>query len=230
MNELELISAPLCPYVQRVAIVLDEKGLPHTRRSIDLADKPGWFIALSPQGKVPLLRSAEGTLFESAAIIEYLDETFEPRLHPRSPWLRAQHRAWMTYGSALLDEVGRFYGAVDLVAFQRQRHVLRERFERLEAQLGTGPYFAGAAFSLMDAVFAPLFRYWELFDGLTEFDFFAGLPRLRTWRQALSERPSVMTAAPRDYPQRLRRFIAGRDSYLGRHLNANTERPAWPVR
>ncbi|MES2819441.1 MAG: glutathione S-transferase family protein [Pseudomonadota bacterium] len=220
MNALELISFPLCPYVQRVAIVLDEKGVPYTRRSIDLADKPDWFIALSPQGKVPLLRSAEGTLFESAAIVEYLDETFEPRLHPQSPWLRAQHRAWMTYGSSLLDEVGRFYSAVDLVTFQRQRQVLRERFERLEAQLDTGPYFAGTAFTLVDAVFAPLFRYWELFDSLTELDLFAGLPSLSAWRQALSERPSVRAAAPGDYLQRLRRFIAGRDSYLGRHLNA----------
>ena len=45
---LTLASHLLCPYVQRVAIVLHEKGLPFERRWVDLADKPAWFRAISP--------------------------------------------------------------------------------------------------------------------------------------------------------------------------------------
>ena len=47
---LTLVSHALCPYVQRVAIVLHEKGLAFERRTIDLARKPDWFLAISPLG------------------------------------------------------------------------------------------------------------------------------------------------------------------------------------
>jgi len=52
---LVLISHPLCPYVQRAAIVLAEKGVPFERRDVDLADKPEWFLRISPLGKTPVL-------------------------------------------------------------------------------------------------------------------------------------------------------------------------------
>ena len=50
-----LVSHALCPYVQRAQIVLSEKRVPHQRIDIDLADKPGWFRALSPLGQTPML-------------------------------------------------------------------------------------------------------------------------------------------------------------------------------
>lgn len=45
----------LCPYVQRAAIALTEKGVSFARRYVDLSAKPDWFLAISPLGKVPLL-------------------------------------------------------------------------------------------------------------------------------------------------------------------------------
>ena len=53
---LTLVSHLLCPYVQRAAIALREKDVPFERVVIDLANKPDWFVAISPLGKVPLLR------------------------------------------------------------------------------------------------------------------------------------------------------------------------------
>ncbi len=53
---LTLVSPPLCPFVERVAIVLHEKGIAFERIHIDLRDKPEWFLAMSPLGKVPLLQ------------------------------------------------------------------------------------------------------------------------------------------------------------------------------
>ena len=69
---LTLVSHHLCPYVQRAVIVAAEKGIALERILIDLAAKPAWFLALSPTGKVPLLRMTdergeEHVLFESAA-------------------------------------------------------------------------------------------------------------------------------------------------------------------
>lgn len=70
-----LVSHVLCPYLQRAAIVLAEKGVPFERRDVDLANKPDWFLRLSPTGKTPMLLVDGHALFESAAICEYLDET-----------------------------------------------------------------------------------------------------------------------------------------------------------
>ena len=49
------ISHKLCPYVQRAVIALNEKGVPFERIDIDLANKPDWFLKISPLGKVPVL-------------------------------------------------------------------------------------------------------------------------------------------------------------------------------
>jgi glutathione S-transferase len=77
-TRLELVSHKLCPYVQRVAIALAEKGASYERIHIDLADKPDWFIAISPLARVPLLKVDGAVLFESAAICDYLDDTARP--------------------------------------------------------------------------------------------------------------------------------------------------------
>jgi glutathione S-transferase len=89
---------------------------------------------------------------------------------------------------------------------------IRGRLEQLEAVLGDGPYFAGADFSIVDAVFGPVFRYFDLFDQLGDFGFGLGLPRVQRWRAALAARPSVAGAVRRDYPQLLRAFVQRRGS------------------
>jgi len=82
MPHLVLVSHLLCPYVQRAAIALAEKGVAFERRVIDLANKPDWFLALSPTGKVPVLIADGRPIFESAVILEYLEDTLAPALHP----------------------------------------------------------------------------------------------------------------------------------------------------
>ncbi|MCV2359693.1 glutathione S-transferase family protein [Paucibacter sp. TC2R-5] len=216
---LLLVSHLLCPYVQRVAIVLAEKGLAFERRDIDLAHKPDWFLKLSPLGKTPLLLDGDAAIFESAVICEYLEETALPRLHPSNALLRAQHRAWMEFGSALLNTIAGFYNAADEAALAARGAEIKRRFEQLEAQLGEGPYFAGASFSLVDAVFGPVFRYFDVFEDSADFGFWTGLPKLQRWRRQLAARPSVIAAVRPDYPQRLQEFLLARQSALaGRML------------
>ncbi|MBL1241713.1 MAG: glutathione S-transferase family protein, partial [OCS116 cluster bacterium] len=59
MSKLTLISHTLCPFVQRAAISLAEKGIEYERKDIDLGNKPDWFLKISPLGKVPLLIVSE---------------------------------------------------------------------------------------------------------------------------------------------------------------------------
>ena len=221
MTTLELVSHHLCPYVQRAAIALAEKQVPFKRTVVDLADRPDWFRAISPLGKVPLLRvdgNPDGVIFESAVILEYLEDTQSPPLHPADPLRRARHRAWIEFGSAVLNDIWGFYTAGNAAALEAKRLALRDKFERIEAVLGAGPWFDGAAFSLVDAVFGPVFRYWEVFDTIADFGIFTDLPKVQAWRAALSRRPSVRDAVTSDYAPRLADFVRRQDGELAHRM------------
>jgi glutathione S-transferase len=159
--ELTLISHHLCPYVQRAVIALREKEVAFERIDVDLANKPAWFTALSPLGKTPVLKAGEVAIFESAVILEYLEETQPSPLHPPDPLRRAEHRSWIEFGSAVLNDIAGLYSAADAAAFGAKADRLSEKFGWLERRLGAGPYFDGESFSLVDAVFGPVFRYFK---------------------------------------------------------------------
>lgn len=214
MSKLTLVSHTLCPYVQRAAIALHEKGVAFERIDVDLENKPDWFLAISPLGKVPLLKVGDAVIFESAVIIEYLEETQPHPLHPADPLLRAQHRGWIEFGSALLADIWGFYTAPDAAAFAAKRQAIADKLARLEQALGDGPFFAGAGFTLVDAAFAPVFRYFDAFERIEDFGWLQGRPRLAAWRRALAARPSVVKAVAPDFQERLWAFLARRGSHL----------------
>jgi glutathione S-transferase len=211
---LKLISHKLCPYVQRAVIALTEKGVPFERVDIDLSNKPDWFLAVSPLGKTPVLLVGDVPIFESAVILEYLEETQPKPLHPADPLRRAEHRGWIEFGSAVLSDIAGFYAAPDQVTFNAKTSQLEQRFARLEARVAAAPWFDGEDFSLADAVFGPVFRYFDVFDEIADFGILADKPKLIRWRQALAARPSVRAAVSADYPALLRAFIERRNSWL----------------
>ncbi|CAN5240517.1 glutathione S-transferase family protein [soil metagenome] len=225
---LTLVSHALCPYVQRAAIVLMEKGIAFERLEVDLKNKPRWFVELSPLGKTPVLKVGHDVIFESAVICEFLDETHAPRLHPAQALERARHRSWMEFGSALLNTIGAFYNAGDAAALAVRSSEIRARLVQLESVLGSGPYFGGDDFSIVDAVFGPIFRYFDVFDTIEDFGFFDGLIKLAAWREALSQRDSVRQAVRPDYPELLRQFLLERRSELSNRI-ATMECGAWPA-
>ncbi len=104
-TKLTLVSHKLCPYVQRAVISLTEKSVPFERIDVDLSNKPEWFKAASPLGKTPVLLVGDTAIFESAVILEYLEDTQSPALHPADPVIRAEHRAWIEFGSAILNDI-----------------------------------------------------------------------------------------------------------------------------
>jgi len=211
---LKLVSHNLCPYVQRAVIALTEKGVAFERVDIDLAAKPDWFLKLSPLGKTPVLLVGEVPIFESAVILEYLEETQAAPLHPADPLQRAEHRGWIEYGSAVLNDIAGLYSAPDEAAFTGKVSQLEARFARLEARVVAAPWFDGEQFAVVDAVFAPVFRYFDVFDAIGDFAILSGKPKLARWRDSLAARPSVRSAVGADYPALLRDFIERRNSWL----------------
>ena len=203
MSKLTLISFPTCPYVQRAIIALKEKNVDFDVIYIDLANKPDWFLAISPLGKVPVLKverdgQPDAVVFESSVILEYLEETAPgTKLHPADALERAQHRAWMEFGSATLGDLWRVTSAKDAAALAGGIEAVRGKFQRLEG-IVAGPFFAGEKFSAVDAVFAPLFRQIGVINAVAPTGLLEGFPKLTAWADALAKRPSVAVAVPGD--------------------------------
>lgn len=219
--KFQLISHSLCPYVQRAAIVLAEKQCPYERIDIDLAHKPDWFMAISPLGKTPVLLVDGQPIFESAVICEYLEDTLLPALHPQDALARAQHRGWMEFGSSVLNAIAGFYNAASDDALAAKAIDIRHKFAQLELVLNTKrqePYFAGVSFSMVDAVFGPVFRYFDVFDTIGEFGFFEATPRVSAWRAAVADRASVKAASRADYHKLLITFLLARRSAISARI------------
>lgn len=220
MAKLTLISLPTCPYVQRAVIALAEKDVPFDIVYVDLLNKPDWFLALSPLGKVPVLKverpgQEDAVVFESAVILEYIEETAGGTpLHPADPLERAQHRSWMEFGSAVLGDMFGFGSAPDEEAYLKARDVLAAKLKRLEAVVSDGPFFAGERFSYVDAVFGPVFRQLDVMDGAHRHGLFDDLPKLSRWREALAKRPSVNGAVPDDFNERYLDRLKARNSWM----------------
>jgi glutathione S-transferase len=214
--DFELVSNHLCPYTQRAAILLAEKGVACERRYIDLANKPDWFLAISPLGKVPLLRVQDAVIFETSVICEYIEEVTPLPLLPAQPLERARHRGWAEFASATIGDIHALYTAANEDAFVRKRDDLKSKFGWLERHLDAAPYFTGARLSLVDAAFAPIYRLFDTFDRIADFEVFEGLPRVRAHRAALAAHDKVREVVVADYGEIFHRYLLARDSHLSR--------------
>jgi glutathione S-transferase len=93
-NRLKIVGHKLCPYVQRVVILAEEKNILYERIDIELHDKPKWLLEKSPTGKVPMLLIGEkDILFESSVICDYLDEASKGSLQPDDLFQKARLRS-----------------------------------------------------------------------------------------------------------------------------------------
>ncbi len=217
-----LVSHNLCPYAQRVSISLDEKGVDFKRMIIDLSNKPDWFKRISPLGKVPLLivenEDKKTVIFESVVILEYLEETQPSPLYSANPLLRAMERSWIEFGSSLLSDIAGLYSAPTDEAFQGKAQQISNKSATLDAAIGKGPWFSGDKFTLVDAVFGPVFRYFDTLEREFDIHVLEEYSNLQKWRHRLSNRSSVKKAVPSEYPQLLTEFLLNKQSALSRRM------------
>jgi len=219
-----LVSFKTCPWVQRAAIVLREKGVAFEFRHIDPDDRPDWFLAISPHKKVPVLRIDDRvSLFESNAIAEYLDETLAPRLHPADPVARAANRAWTDYLPSFAAAITACAYAEGEAQFRKAAAELAQPFERLERALekqGSGPYFNGTAYSLVDAGYAPFLQRYRFIDRIERLGQIEEFPRLRAWSEALLARPSTHSFPPEEFEAIYRANLRRRRKWLAQLIAA----------
>jgi glutathione S-transferase len=209
----ELVSFKLCPFVQRSVIVMKEKGVDYDITYINLKEPPVWFKEISPLGKVPLLKVGNTVLFESAVIMEYLDEVNPPSLHPADPLQKAQNRAWNEFASTLLE--GQFkmvIGAKDEEACNGAEQDLKNRLALLEPMV-QGSYFNGEIFAITDAAYAPFFMRLQLLEQWYPMGLLDGLPKVKAWSDNLLQRATVQDSVVEGFADLYRGFIGSNDGF-----------------
>ena len=195
-SKFMLCSFKTCPWVQRAAIMLRAKEVPYDITYIDRDNRPGWFLAISPHAKVPVLQiDGKDALFESNAIAEYLEETVAPRLHPEDPIARARNRAWTDFVPTFASAISTTMYSDSDTEFAAHAAKIAGPFGRLEDALSkrgnAGPYFNGPRLSLVDAAYAPFLQRYTFMDRLRPLGIIEKFPHLRAWRDALLLAPAV---------------------------------------
>ena len=222
MAKYLLVSFKTCPWVQRAAIVLREKRVDFEFRHIEPDNRPEWFLAISPHKKVPVLRvDDQVSLFESNAIAEYLDETVSPRLHPDDPVTRAVNRAWTDYLPTFAAAVTATAYADTEADYSAAAARIPDPFERLERALekqGSGPFFNGAEYSLVDAAYAPFLQRYVFLDRVKTLGHIEKFPRLRAWTEALLARPSTHSFPPDEFEAMYRANVKRRNKWVSQFV------------
>ena len=219
-DNLKLISFTICPYVQRAMIVLNEKNISFDIEYIDLSAPPPWFYDVSPLEKVPVLLVDGNPLFESMVICEYLDEITPGSLYPADAFEKAQSRSWIEFGNHILGSTFDFLRTDDSKKFNHLKSSLTDHFDVLEDEISDADYFNGSDFSMIDAIYAPIFRYHKRISDYEDYGLFEDAPRVKAWGERLLERPSVINSVPESYDEGVTKFLKKQNSILGNAMTA----------
>ncbi len=197
MPEIEFFTASGCAFAQRVHIALMEKGLAFRHTEIDLAQKPEWFLVVSPRGEVPVIRHEDRFIADSTVILDYLEDVYPaPALRPQDPARRAVARYWIEFADeALAPALARLPAPVGDAACVADLSALLGTIDREGlGRFGQGPYWFGQEASLVDIVYYPLLRQVILDQDEQS----AALPlfplRLRRWYGAMRQREAVIAS------------------------------------
>lgn len=156
---ITLCGFSLSNYYNKVKIVLLEKQLPFEEEVVPFTAKPASVYAASPLGKVPFVRTPQGTLCESQVICEWLEATHpETPLLPKDPFEAAKVRELTIFIELHLELVVRelyaeafFGGQVSDGTKARVRKQLDKNIPAFKQLARFAPFVAGAQFTLADA-------------------------------------------------------------------------------
>ncbi|KAJ5823345.1 Glutathione S-transferase/chloride channel C-terminal [Penicillium robsamsonii] len=155
---LKLYGSCFCPFVQRVWIALELKGIPYQYIEVDPYEKPQSLLEVNPRGLVPALRHDDWGCYESNVLLEYLEDLgVGAAMLPADPRLRAHCRLWADHVNRHI--VPSFYRVLQEQDQQKQiekTQELRDAMEKLlEVAHPKGPFFMGPQMSLVDVQAAP---------------------------------------------------------------------------
>jgi len=181
-----------------------EKEIPFELTEVDLRNKPDWFLAVSPYGKVPVIVDDGQTIYESAIINEYLDEKYKSiPMMPEEPVERAKARIWMDYCTNKYLTLSRKllvdHGNEELQTENKKKmkesliYIEKECFEKN----ANGPFWLGNNISLVDLHYAPFFERFGAFKELFGVEWPEECIKISDWWSTIQKRDSYkMTVLP----------------------------------
>ncbi len=195
MSGIKLYGHPFSNNAMRAQLSLDEKQIDYEYVTVDLFQgehKRPEFLAVNPRGQVPTLVDGDARVWESTAIVLYLEHRFpEPSLIPRDAVAMANCYRLVGEFNQKLDPTN-IFGSVK---FRRMRRPeLGDRVDKLlaecriwEGYAAQSPFLAGESFSIADIVALPFLGMIIDGLGLPQHDF----PELHAWYERCKARPSV---------------------------------------
>jgi glutathione S-transferase len=184
--------------VQKAVLALEELGLPYERTDAGLQfgiNRSPEYLAMNPNGLVPLLDDDGFVLWESNAIVRYLCAKYAAgTLWPEDLKIRADADRWMDWQTATLSSAmgPGFMGLVRIAPEKRDADAIAASLAKtttlvamLDAHLAGRDYIAGAAYSMGDIVLAPIMHRW--FNMPCER---AAAPHAERWYATLMQRPA----------------------------------------
>ncbi len=212
---LKIVSYTICPFVQRVTGLLEAKGIEYQVDYISLSDKPQWFLDISPNGQVPLLITDNGTaLFESEAIIEYIDETSAPLESNLTPEQRALDRAYSYMGAKQYLPQCSTMRSSNREQYEEKVANLRKALAKAEAAIN-GPFFKGEQLSNVDIAWLPLLHRAAIIEKHSGTDMLEGFTKVKVWQQAILNTGICERSVSSDFEKRFTTFYLSDKTYLG---------------
>ena len=155
---ITLCGLPLSNYYNKVKMALLEKGVPFTEQPVSTGSKDEAVLSASPLGKIPFIRTDEGSLCESQVILEWLEARHpQPPLLPADAFAAAKVRELITFIELHLELVARelyaqafFGGKVDEAVQARVRKQLSRSIPAFKRLARFAPYVAGDTFTMAD--------------------------------------------------------------------------------
>lgn len=209
MTGITVHGIPGSPFLRTVEIVLKEKDAPYHLRAMSPADmRTPEHIALHPFGRIPIFEHDAFRLYETQAIIRYLDDIFpHPPLTPHDPKERARMNQvigiieWYFFPKAAAPiAFNRIIGprllglTADEAAIADAMPMARTAFTELDRLLGDKPYFAGSTLSLADIMLA---AQLDLFEDCEEGrELIRGTAGMQGWLERMRKRPSFLATQP----------------------------------
>ena len=214
---IKVVSFKICPFVQRVTAALEAKNVPYEIEYISLKDKPGWFLEISPNGQVPLLITESGTaLFESDAIIEYVDDVYGALEPNQLPEEKALGRAWSYQATKHYLVQCSTMRSADKATLVERSEKLRKAFAKAEKQLEEGSFFNGETLSSVDIAWLPLLHRAAIIEKHTCHDLLEGFPKVKKWQTALMKTGLAKKSVPEDFEKAFTSFYLSENTYLGK--------------
>jgi glutathione S-transferase len=203
---MKIYGHPISTCTRKVLTTLAEKQAKHEFVLVDLMTgahkKPDYMAQHQPFGQVPALEDGDFKLYESRAIIRYLDETLPGQaLTPKDPKGRALMEQWISVETSNFTPHVMTYvtqhmfapmrgGQPDLAKVEEAKPKLQAALAVLDKQLAKGPHFLGDAFTLADICYMPYFEYGMQTPAK---DVIGSHSNVMAWWKRVSERASWKT-------------------------------------